>query len=87
MSANEIPRATCAFKLLSFNCGGSDELVSSSAALSRRRYKSENSAEPYSPSLGLTALLQCWVCAARTLRTELHQGKLQIGKSAVARFS
>jgi hypothetical protein len=60
MSANEIPRATCAFKLLSFNCGGSDELVSSSAALSSRRYKSENSAEPYSPSLGLTALLQCW---------------------------
>jgi hypothetical protein len=60
MSAIEIPRATCAFKLLSFNCGDSDELVSSSAALKRRRYRSENSVEPYSPSLGFTALLQCW---------------------------
>jgi hypothetical protein len=60
MSAVEIPRATCAFRLLSFNCGDSDELVSSSAALSRRRYRSENSAEPYSPSIRFTALLQCW---------------------------
>jgi hypothetical protein len=60
MSAIEIPRATWAFKLLSFNCGDSDELVSSSAALSRRRYRSENSVEPYSPSIRFTALLQCW---------------------------
>ena len=60
MSAIEIPRATWAFKLLSFNCGDSDELVSSSAALKRRRYRSENSVEPYSPSIRFTALLPCW---------------------------
>lgn len=60
MSAIEIPRATWAFKLLSFNCGGSDELVSSSAALKRRRYRSENSVEPYSPSIRFTALLPYW---------------------------
>jgi hypothetical protein len=65
MSAIEIPRATWAFKLLSFNCGDSDELVSSSAALKRRRYRSENSVEPYSPSIRFTALLPCWsvLCA------------------------
>ncbi len=60
MSAIEIPRATWAFRWLSFNCGDSDELVSSSAALKRRRYRSENSVEPYSPSIRFTSLLQCW---------------------------
>ena len=60
MSAIEIPRPTCAFKLLSRIRGDSDELVSSSAALSRRRYRSENSAEPYSPSIRFTALLPWW---------------------------
>lgn len=42
------------------DCGDSDELVSSSAALKRRRYRSENSVEPYSPSIRFTALLSCW---------------------------
>ena len=83
MSAIEIPRATCAFKLLSFNCGDSDELVSSSAALKRRRYRSENSVEPYSPSIRFTALLPCWSvrrasCAQSILKGSYKSERVQL---------
>src|SRR6202041_11480 len=78
-------RATCEARLHSRIRGDNNELVSSSAAFSSRRYRSENSTDPFpSRSIMYTALLAMFHLCGAQVGTDLHQGKLQIGKSGSA---